>query len=110
MDRESSGDERDPQMPPLVGPVLLRGPVSDVLIAAIRARHPDARVLDRGAYWRVQVPGSCQLQRADVEARLGRGFALPADLEEVMPSCQGSLIITDDQVIWQAALPGGGRP
>jgi hypothetical protein len=99
----------EPASLPLVGPVFVRGAVADVLIAVIRARHPDTQVQDRGAYLRVQVPGLCQLARADVEARLGRPFVLPADLEEVMPSCQGSLTITDDQVIWQAR-PRDVRP
>jgi hypothetical protein len=91
-----------PDRPAAVGPVFLRGPVSDVLIAAIRAQHPDAEVSDRGAYLRVRVPGRCQLVRAEVERRLGRAFALPADLEEVMPSFAGALSITADQVIWLA--------
>jgi hypothetical protein len=90
--------------------VFLRGPVTDVLIAAICARHADAQITDRGAYLRVQVPGRCQLLRADVETRLGRGFALPGDLEEVMPSFQGSMTIGDDQVVWQALPAPGVRP
>ena len=88
------------QMSSAVGPVLTRVPLAEVLIAVIRAHHPDAVVIDRGAYLRVQVPGRCQLRRIDVEALLGRGFALPADLEEVMPSFAGSLSITDDEVLW----------
>jgi hypothetical protein len=110
MDPEAGAQDHQRSSLPLVGPVLIRGPVSDVLIEAIRARHPDAQVHDRGAYLRVQVRGVCRLLRADVEARLGRAFVLPADLEEVMPSCQGSLIISDDEVIWQAGVPGAVRP
>jgi hypothetical protein len=107
---EPDAKVREPSSLPLVGPVLVRGAVADALIAIIRARHPDAQVHDRGAYLRVQVRGLCQLGRTDVEARLGRPFVLPADLEEVMPSCQGSLTITEDQVIWQAGSSGDQRP
>lgn len=89
-----------------VGPVFIRGPLAEVLIAVIRARHPDAQVIDRGAYLRVEVPGRCHLVRAEVEARLGRVLALPADLEEVMPSFKGALAITDDEVIWQVGPAG----
>ena len=102
-----SGGPGGAAAPTLVGPVLIRGAVTDALIAAISARHSDVRITDRGAYLRVQVPGRCQLLRADVEARLGRRFTLPGDLEEVMPSFQGSMNIGDDEVVWQTvSLPG----
>jgi hypothetical protein len=83
-----------------VGPVFIRGPVADVLVAAIRASNPGAEVIDRGAYLRVLVPGRCRLVRADVERLLGRSFHLPADLEEVMPSFKGTLVIGDREVVW----------
>jgi toluene monooxygenase system protein D len=92
-----------------VGPVFTRGRVCDHLVALIRARHPDARFVDRGAYVRVLVPRECRLQRAEIEQSLGRGFALPADLEEVMASWKGTLRIADDEVVWSAgAVPAAG--
>lgn len=93
-----------------VGPVLLRGPVGDAVLAAILARAPHGTCIDRGAYVRVLVPGRCTLARADVEASLGRPFVLPGDLEGVMPSFKGVLVFEDDAVIWQSGLaprPGG---
>jgi toluene monooxygenase system protein D len=89
-----------------VGPVLIRGPVAEALVQAIVATNADAQVIDRGAYLRVLVPRCCRLSRAAAEAQLGATFNLPADLEEVMPSFKGRLIITEQEVIWQA---GGER-
>ncbi len=90
-----------------VGPVLLRGQVSDVVIAAIRQRHADADVLDRGAYKRVLVSGECRLLRAEIEASLGRPFHFPSDLEAIMPSWKGRLELTPQEARWLA--PGSAR-
>jgi hypothetical protein len=94
---------------PAVGPVFTRGPLTDILIAAILGQHQDVEVIDRGAYLRVLVPGRCRLLRADVERRLGRPFVLPADLEEVMPAFKGTMSILDDEVIWQASPVATGE-
>lgn len=83
-----------------VGPVFNRGPVAEVLVAVIRASNPGVEVIDRGAYLRVLVPGRCRLVRADAERLLGRPFHLPADLEEVMPSFKGALLIGEREVVW----------
>jgi class 3 adenylate cyclase len=88
-----------------VGPVLMRGPIGDAVLAAILARASGGTCLDRGAYVRVLVPGRCVLVRADVEAFLGRPFRLPADLEDVMPSFKGTLVINDDEAVWDASPP-----
>ena len=89
-----------------VGPVLIRGPVAEALVRAIRDTNADVQVIDRGAYLRVLVPGACRLSRASAEAQLGQSFNLPADLEEVMPSFKGRLSMTGDEAIWRA----GDRP
>jgi MmoB/DmpM family len=97
-----------PSAPPMtseaeaVGPVLIRGPVAEALVRAIQETHPEAQVIDRGAYLRVLVPGSCRLTRAAAEAQLGGSFQLPADLEEVMPSFKGRLFMTEYEAIWRA--------
>jgi hypothetical protein len=83
-----------------VGPVLESGEVAQAIVDAIRAAHPGARVLDRGSYWRVLVVAPCRVTRAAIEARLGRAFVLPGDLERVMPSFKGKLLISDDEVSW----------
>jgi hypothetical protein len=85
-----------------VGPVLIRGPVADALVRAIRQANRDVQVIDRGAYLRVLVPGSCRLSRADAEAQLGQSFNLPGDLEEVMPSFKGRLFLSEYEAIWRA--------
>jgi hypothetical protein len=87
--------------PAEVGPVLTPGPLSDAIIAAIRASHEGVKVIDRGAYLRVLVPGRCQLEVVRVEAILRGSFRLPGDLEAIMPSFRGQMIIASDQVTWQ---------
>jgi hypothetical protein len=86
-----------------VGPVLEAGPVTSVLIAAIRERHPEADIQDRGSYLRVLVPQRCVLARAAVERLLGRGFQLPGDLELVMPAFKGDFSVTDDEAVWEVS-------
>jgi hypothetical protein len=97
---EAREDPRD-----LVGPVLQRGALSEALIAAIRARHPDMVVLDRGSYLRVLVPRRCVLKRTAVEEQLGRPFRLPAELEAVMSSFKGRFHMSDDEASWELVQP-----
>lgn len=83
-----------------VGPVLEPDEVGAAIIAAIREANPGVTVLDRGGYLRVLVPGRCVVERAAIERALGRPFRLPGDLELVMPSFQGAMRMTDDEVVW----------
>jgi toluene monooxygenase system protein D len=92
-----------------VGPVLEAGELADAIIDAIRADQPGAVVEDRESYLRVLSPSPCVLRRAEVERRTGRPFALPVDLEQVMPSFKGRLTIGPDQVTWALAAREGGR-
>jgi hypothetical protein len=85
-----------------VGPVLEAGAVAQALIRAIREQHPEAEVLDRGAYLRVRVPDRCAIKREAIERALGHSFKLPGDLEQVMPSFQGALFVSQDEVAWEA--------
>jgi hypothetical protein len=96
-------------VPASVGPVLMRGPVGDAVLAAILGHSEDAMAMDRGAYVRVLVPQRCVLRRDDVEKILGAAFALPGDLEAVMPSFKGSLTIDEDMAVWDAAPHVPGR-
>ena len=84
-----------------VGPVLHRGPVTSAVLDAIRAENADVELLDRGAYVRVLVPRRCVVTRAAVEARLGRPFRLPADLEPIMPAFKGRFRVSDDEGVWE---------
>ena len=88
--------------PDLVGPVLEAGGAAAAVIAAIRELNPAAIIHDRGAYLRVAVPGRCVLRRDAVERLLGHPFRLPGDLERIMPSCQGRIAISADEVVWAA--------
>ncbi len=83
-----------------VGPVLEAGETARAVIAALRRLNTDVVVLDRGSYLRVLVPGRCRMTREAVERALGRPFRLPGDLERVMPSFKGRLVVGDDEVVW----------
>ena len=88
-----------------VGPVLEAGEVARAIAEAIQNENEDVSLEDRGAYWRVGVPRRCRVSRAGIEARLGRAFHLPGDLECVMPSFKGRLTLAEDGVLWEAGTP-----
>lgn len=83
-----------------VGPVLVDGEAARAIAAVLCAGNEHVAVLTRGAYLRVHAPGRCVLVRADVEAALGRPFRLPTDLEAIMPSFVGRLVITEARAEW----------
>jgi toluene monooxygenase system protein D len=83
-----------------VGPVLDVDEVGDAVLAAIREANADVTVVDRGSYRRVLVAQRCVVYREAIERALGRPFRLPGDLEQVMPSFQGTLELTDERVVW----------
>jgi len=84
-----------------VGPILLPSAASDALIAAIRDGQPGVRVDDQGSYLRVSCPVVCRVSKAAIEAHLGEAFALPSDLEAIMPSFQGKLELSDSEAVWR---------
>ena len=83
-----------------VGPVLDVDELGDAILAAIREANADVTVVDRGSYRRVLVARRCVVHRAAIERALGRPFRLPGDLERAMPSFQGTIALTDEQVVW----------
>ncbi|HVV49908.1 MAG TPA: MmoB/DmpM family protein [Polyangia bacterium] len=88
--------------PDEVGPVLLAGPVADAVVAAIRARTAGVRVDHHGAYLRVAAPARCEVRADAVAAALGEPFRIPQDLERVMPSFRGRLVLTEELAAWEA--------
>jgi hypothetical protein len=91
------------------GPDLFAGEVGQAVIEALREDNPELEVRDWGAYLRASAPARCVLRRAAVERRIGRPFALPGDLERIMPSCQGRISIADDEVVWAAETRGAAK-
>jgi toluene monooxygenase system ferredoxin subunit len=87
-----------------VGPVLVAGPLADAVVGAIREAHADVEIDERGSYLRVGVPGRCLVTREALVRHAGADFALPRDLEAIMPSFRGRFRVTDDRAEW--ALDG----
>jgi len=85
-----------------VGPVLIEGEVARAIAQCVVDTHPDAQVVDRGAYLRITATGSCRVTRTAIELLLGRPFRLPGDLERVMPSFMGRFVVTRDDATWRA--------
>jgi MmoB/DmpM family protein len=85
-----------------VGPVLIAGELATAVIAAIRECNVGVEIADRGAYLRVLVPSCCVVSRAAIERQLGADFELPGDLEQVMASFKGTLVIAETEVRWEA--------
>jgi len=83
-----------------VGPVLDASDRGRAVLEAIRRSNPSVQVIDRGAYARVLVPGSCRVTRGAIEGVLGRPFVLPTDLEAVMPAFKGFLRMDHDSIEW----------
>jgi hypothetical protein len=92
----------EPETPERVGPVLEASEAGRGVAAAIRLLNRDVIVDDRGAYLRVSVAGRCQVTRDAIERVLGRPFQIPSDLEALMPSFKGRIVIRDDSVEWSA--------
>jgi hypothetical protein len=69
--------------------------------AALAQLNPGVVVEHRGGYLRVSAPERCTLTRRAVEAELGASFRLPSDLERVMPSFRGRLVLGKEEVRWE---------
>ena len=83
-----------------VGPVVLASDIGWAVVAAIREQNAGVNIQDRGSYLRVLVSGRCGMTCEAVARALGRPFRLPSDLELVMPSFRGRLLITTEQATW----------
>ncbi len=85
-----------------VGPVLAASETARAVVDAIQQLNRGAVVQDRGSYLRILVPRRCVVTREAIEAILGRPFALPSELERMMPSFRGRLVLTEDAAVWTA--------
>ena len=88
--------------PSEVGPVLLVGRISEAVVTAIRQENAGVRVSQRGSYLRVSVSSRCQVSAAAVAELLGEPFRIPQDLERVMPSFRGRLVLSEERAAWEA--------
>jgi hypothetical protein len=89
-----------------VGPVLLSGRVSEAVVEAIRQQNAGVRVTQRGSYLRVSVSSRCEVRAEAVTELLGEPFRIPQDLERVMPSFRGRLVLSEEMAAWEAmAVP-----
>jgi toluene monooxygenase system ferredoxin subunit len=95
-EHEANLDARD-----WVGPVLQKGDMTEVVVAAIRELNAGARVVDRGAYVRVLAHRRCHVTREAIERRSGGPFRLPSDLELIMSSFKGKLDVSEEEAVWQ---------
>lgn len=84
-----------------VGPVLVGGPTSRAVVAAIEELNRGATIVDRQGYVRVRVPGRCVVTRAAIEAHLGRPFELRTELEPLLASFAGRLTLTPEEARWE---------
>lgn len=85
-----------------VGPVLEATVAGWELARIIEASNEGARILDRGAYLRVEAPACCRITRAEIERDLHRPFHLPGDLEALMPAFSGFLELNAQSVTWSS--------
>ena len=93
----------EPLVPSEVGPVLLVGRVSEAVVTAIRQQNAGVRVTQRGAYLRVSVSSRCEVRAEVVAGLLGEPFRIPQDLERVMPSFRGRLVLSEELAAWVAS-------
>jgi hypothetical protein len=96
---------REAARPQEVGPVLLAGRVTDAIVAAIRRQNAGARVALRGSYVRVSVAGRCEVSGAVIAQFLGEPFHMIQDLERVMASFRGRLLLSEDVASWESRAP-----
>ena len=92
----------EPLGPGEVGPVLLSGRVSEAVVQAIRQQNAGVRVTQRGSYLRVSVSARCEVRAEAVAELLGEPFRIPQDLERVMPSFRGRLVLSEELAVWEA--------
>jgi toluene monooxygenase system protein D len=85
----------------IVGPVLVGGPTTRAVLAAIEELNGEATIVDRQGYVRVRVPVRCVVTRAAIEQHLGRPFEMRTELEPLLASFVGRMTLDPEQVTWE---------
>lgn len=87
-----------------VGPVVNKGEVGECILDAIKLDNPDSEVTvqDHESYYRIQVPGECLLKFSTVSEMLGSEVT-SSDIERNMPSFEGFIRVTSNQMRWVAS-------
>lgn len=85
----------------MAGPLLRGGETTSAIVDAIVEDNPekDVRVVDHGAYIRVEAEGGITLRRVTVEQMLGRPF-LMQEIEVYLTGFSGKIETTQDYVRW----------
>jgi toluene monooxygenase system protein D len=83
--------------------VLQHTPFAEAVVEAIREENDHVVVHHEGAYLRVLVPDVCRLSRSALQAVTGQDVRFPGDLELVMSSFAGVILLTDDAAVWSSA-------
>lgn len=86
-----------------VGPVLQSTPLARCMIEALEETHEGLFVEDAGAYYRVFAPGVCRLTKELVDDIAGRDVAFPRELEVILSSFTGKMIMNDRGAVWWSA-------
>ena len=86
-----------------VGPVLQSTPLARCMIEALEEEHEGLFVEDAGAYYRVFAPGVCRLRKDVVDEIAGRDVDFPRELEVILSSFTGKMIMNDSGAVWWSA-------
>jgi hypothetical protein len=86
-----------------VGPVLQATPLARYMIEALEEEHEGLFVEDAGAYYRVFAPGVCRLRKDVVDEIAGRDVGFPRELEVILSSFTGKMMMNDSGAVWWSA-------
>lgn len=86
-----------------VGPILRMSEDIAGIVAAIEEDNPGTvvRVIDRGAYVRVQAPYRLMVTRESIARNVGRSDYELRELEVLLASFAGRIENTSDAITWQ---------
>lgn len=85
-----------------VGPVLYKNELALLLVEVIKETNNNVSVVDRGSYIRILADSPCRLIKKNVEKKIQREFYIPRDLETIMSSFEGHIVMSDNEIIWSA--------